>query len=238
MIAVSVVSHGHGAMVQKLVGQILACPEVGHVIVTYNLPEASFLFFDSRVDIVINPTPIGFGANHNAAFRRSKEPFWCVINPDVELLKNPFPILLDALRLDSVGLVAPVVTNPAGDVEDSIRRFPTLISLALKLLGYDRSRYKVSAVSPDFYPDWVAGMFHLYRSEVFAGLNGFDESFFLYYEDVDICSRLWGKGMRILACPAVSIVHDARRDSHRTTKHLLFHLASMARYFLKRWGRI
>ena len=72
MIAVSVVSHGHGAMVQKLVDQILACPEVGHVIVTHNIPEASILFSDSRVDVVINPSPIGFGANHNLAFQRSK----------------------------------------------------------------------------------------------------------------------------------------------------------------------
>ena len=238
MIAVSIVSHGHGEMVRRLVKQVLACSEVGQVIVTYNVPESYPPFSDSRVVVINNNLPTGFGANHNAAFLCSQESFWCVLNPDIELEGNPFPALLEKLRTDSVGLVAPLIINPEGKAEDSIRHFPTLASLVLKLLGRDNSRYEVISGSPGFYPDWVAGMFHLYRSEVFAELNGFDESFFLYYEDVDICARLWEKGMKILACPSVSIVHDARRDSHRSAKHLRFHFASMARYFLKRWGRI
>ena len=169
---------------------------------------------------------------------RSREPFWCVLNPDVELTRNPFPVLLESLRADSVGLVVPLVTNPTGCIEDSIRRFPTLTSLASKLLGRDSSRVQVEPHAPAFCVDWVAGMFQLFRSDAFAGLNGFDEGFFLYYEDVDICARLMAKGMKVMVCPSVSIVHDARRDSHRSAKHFRFHLASMTRYFFKRWGRM
>ena len=235
MITVSIVSHGHGIMVQRLVEQVLTCSEVGRVIVTYNIPECYPPFSDSRIVVINNSRPKGFGANHNVAFLRSQESLWCVLNPDIELEINPFPALIEKLRTDSVGLVAPLIINSEGKAEDSIRHFPTLASLVLKLLGRDNSRYEVISGSPEVYPDWVAGMFHLYRSEVFAELNGFDEGFFLYYEDVDICARLWEKGMKILACPSVSIVHDARRDSHRSAKHLRFHLASMARYFLKHW---
>ena len=89
-----------------------------------------------------------------------------------------------------------------------------------------------------FHPEWVAGMFMLFRSQDFARLGGFDEAFFLYYEDVDICVRAWKQGMKIVACPQVSVVHDARRDSHRSARHIRWHLASMVRYFFKHWGRL
>ena len=78
----------------------------------------------------------------------------------------------------------------------------------------------------------------LFRSEDFARLKGFDERFFLYYEDVDICIRVWQLSLRVAACPRVSVVHHARRDSRRSLRHLRWHLESMGRYFLKHWGRL
>jgi hypothetical protein len=225
-------------MVQKLVEQVLACPEVGQVLVTYNIPEASLPFSDRRVDTIFNPSPRGFGANHNAAFLRSREPFWCVLNPDIALVGNPFPALLESLKADSVGLVAPLVTNPDGGIEDSIRHFPTLTSLVLKLLGRDNSRYEVDADSPVISPDWVAGMFMLFRADVYKRLNGFDEGYFLYYEDVDICVRVWKAGLKILACPSVTAIHDAQRASRVNWRHRRWHLASVARFLLKYFWRL
>lgn len=238
MIAVSIVSHGHGAMVSLLVDQLLECPEVGQIIVTYNIPEANPVLADRRVECIFNSTSSGFGANHNAAFLRSREAFWCVLNPDIELIGNPFPALLEALRTDSVGLAAPLITNPDGAIEDSIRYFPTLASLALKLLGRSDGRYAVEVGSANFHPEWVAGMFMLFRTDVFAGLKGFDERYFLYYEDVDICWRAWRAGLKILACPAVSAIHDARRASRVNWRHRRWHLTSMLRFLLKSvWQR-
>ena len=57
-------------------------------------------------------------------------------------------------------------------------------------------------------------------------------------EDVDICVRAWKAGMKVVACPAVSVVHDARRESHRTFRFRYWHIASRARYFYKHWGRL
>lgn len=237
MIAVSIVSHGHGVMVEHLVEQLLACPEVGRVIVTYNIPEANQLFSDCRVEVIFNPLAMGFGANHNAAFSASKEPFWCVLNPDIELLGNPFPALLKALGKESVGLVAPLITHPDGDLEDSIRYFPTLSSLVLKLLGRDDGRYAVVPGSPDFCPEWVAGMFMLFRADAYARLKGFDERYFLYYEDVDICLRVWQAGLKIVACPSVAAIHDARRASRGNWRHSRWHLGSMVRFLTRSFAR-
>lgn len=238
MIAVSIVSHGHGAMVQRLVAQVLACPEVRRIVVTCNIPEPALCFSDSRVELVINQTAKGFGSNHNAAFLRCREARWCVLNPDIELCGNPFPRMLEAFSEDSVGLVAPRITNVAGNTEDSVRYFPTLTSLALKACGRDVGLYALDDGASYVCPEWVAGMFMLFRSDTFASLGGFDEGYFLYYEDVDICVRTWQVGFKIVVVPSVSVIHDARRASRVNWTHRRWHIKSMARYFLKHFLRL
>jgi len=237
-IAVSIVSHGHGAMVGRLVAQLICCPEISLILVTLNIPEVLALPEDLRIRVLQNLSPRGFGANHNAAFRESKEEYFCPLNPDIELLGNPFTALLAAMLDTNIGMTAPRVDSPAGLQEDSWRRFPTLLSLFKKVFGKGDGSYPVPADGRVFSPEWVAGMCMLFRSTDFRALGGFDEGFFLYYEDVDICVRLWKSGHRLVVCPYVAVIHDARRDSHRKIQHLRWHLSSIARYFFKHWGRL
>lgn len=238
LIAVSIVSHGHGAMVTRLVHALLGFPEVAQILVTINIPESLALPSSSRITLIDNPFPKGFGANHNAAFEHCHQPFFCPLNPDIEVPLNPFPALLAVLTCRKVAMAAPLVLAPDGRFEDSLRYFPTFRSLARKALGSADGRYLVTHGQTNFHPEWVAGMFMLFRSPDFARLGGFDEAYFLYYEDVDICVRMWKLGMKITACAQVSVIHDAQRDSHHSFRHLCWHLASMARYFLKHWGRL
>lgn len=225
-------------MVEKLIGALLDCPEVGQIILIRNIHEPLNIAPQSRVLLLENASPKGFGANHNAAFALCKHPFFCPLNPDIELPVNPFPELLKSLLANRAALVAPLVVSPDGAVEDSIRYFPTIRALVAKALGRNDGRYQLSPGQQELFPQWVAGMFMLFRSEDFARLHGFDEVFFLYYEDVDICVRAWKIGLKVLACPRVTVIHDARRDSRRSALHLRWHLKSMARYFLKHWGRL
>jgi GT2 family glycosyltransferase len=81
------------------------------------------------------------------------------------------------------------------------------------------------------YPDWVSGFFMLCRSSAFRELGGFDERYFLYYEDIDLCTRARLAGWKNAWLPGVTVVHDARRRSHRDAKYLLWHLRSIARFF-------
>lgn len=232
-VAVSIVSHGHGQMVVTLIEQLLRCPEVGRITVTCNIPEELRIAADARTRIVRNPAARGFGANHNAAFRECDRPFLCVLNPDIELKGNPFPELLHGLGREGVALAAPRVLAPTGSVENSARRFPTLPSLIGKALGGPDECFATTPDQPPLFPDWVAGMFMLFRAEAFRGIGGFDDGFFLYYEDVDVCARLWQAGWKVLLCPGASVIHAAQRASHRNLRHMVWHLASMARYFRK-----
>lgn len=236
-VTVSIVSHGHGAMVAALLADLAAHCSAGiNVILTFNIPESTVLgdaALPFPLKIIRNAAPRGFGANHNAAFRECNDAYFCVLNPDIRIDGNPFPALVDELRAAGVGVAAPKIMSPAGTIEDSARRFPTAGFLVCKLLGratdldYDIGQGAIS-------PDWVAGMFMLFRAPVFAQLQGFDERYFLYYEDVDLCRRLRKLGYQIRLVPAVSAVHDARRDSHRTLRHLRWHLASVLRFLLSR----
>lgn len=238
MIGVSIVSHGHGKMVLPLIETLLACNEVKQILFTKNVPEIISSPIDPRVFLIENNIVKGFAANHNAAFSHCSQPYFCPINPDITLPANPFPLLLESIVQHKAALAAPLVLSPNGSIEDSVRSFPTMFSLLLKIAGGVKGRIQFNADQPICYPDWVAGMFMLFRSVDFAALGGFDEKFFLYYEDVDICARAWKASMKVVACSAASVIHDARRSSHRNSKYFYWHVASMARYFLKHWGRL
>ena len=77
----------------------------------------------------------------------------------------------------------------------------------------------------------------LVRSDTFSSIGGFDEKFFLYYEDVDLCARLRMLGHEIRQERSVEAIHDARRQSRRNPRFTCWHLASMTRYLLKKYAR-
>ncbi|MEW6512988.1 MAG: glycosyltransferase family 2 protein [Pseudomonadota bacterium] len=243
LISISVVSHGQGDLVGRVLADIARFSDATRieVILTRNIPEQlPFLVTDFPYPLkeVENVSPKGFGANHNAAFLRAKGEWFCVLNPDIRLPEDPFPSLLEAHAVPTAAVVAPAVLSPVGEIEDSVRRFPTPFSLTGKLLGWSDGRYSYKIGDAPFTADWLGGMFMLFRAEDFRRVGGFDEGFFLYYEDVDICARLWKSGRQVLACPKVQVIHDARRTSRRNFRYMRWHLASMARYLSKHWLRL
>ncbi|HUO44195.1 MAG TPA: glycosyltransferase family 2 protein [Burkholderiales bacterium] len=236
-VTVSVVSHGQAALVGELLSDLDAHCSTGlTVILTLNIAEPlpfAPTDFKFPVAIIRNAAARGFSANHNAAFRLTQTEYFCVVNPDVRLSRDPFPPLLDRLQDGVIGVAAPLVLDPSGKIEDSARRFPTPFGILKKALSARRDIDYAIGAEPVF-PDWVAGMFMLFRSATFGAIGGFDEGYFLYYEDVDICWRLRRKGMRPVLVPAAGIVHNARRESHRNARYRVWHATSMARFFLTR----
>jgi len=228
-VTVSIVSHGQGGMVEPLLAQLRHCPEVRRIFLTLNIPEE--FVSDERVSVLRNERPMGFGANHNAAFARSESPWFCVLNPDITLAENPFPALIECLQEPDISLAAPRIVSPTGQVEESARDFPTVGSLLRRCFMRD---IPVSLANPvdtaRLFPDWVGGMFMLFRAERYALLKGFDERYHLYYEDVDICRRIRQQGGRVVLCPSAVAIHAAQRSSHRNLRYFYWHLSSMMRY--------
>ena len=238
-ISLSVVSHGQASLVRHLLDDLQRlCAGRGlrfEVVLTMNIPES--LPFDPSaysfpVRCVSNEAPKGFGANHNSAFEGVAGQYFCVVNPDIRLLEDPFPMLL-RLMTGRIGVLAPLVVNPEGAIENSARKFPTPWRILRKLIGrQDPADYTIGKACVQ--PDWVGGMFMLFPATVYRRMLGFDTRYFLYYEDVDVCARLWLAGYEVTLCPLVRVVHAARRSSHRSLRYALWHVSSMARFFLSR----
>lgn len=236
-VCVSVVSHLQARLVKRLLDDLAAhCRDAVEVVLTLNLEEPLAFEvgdFGYPIELVRNRTVRGFGANHNAAFRLCHGRTFCVLNPDIRLAADPFPALIEELERHrtGTGVVAPRIVDPVGRTEDNARRFPTPSGLVAKALGRAGALDYEIGSSP-FSPDWVAGMFMLFRHDAFRAVAGFDERYFLYYEDVDICARLRAADYDVRLVPGVSAVHDARRASRSHWQHRAWHLQSVLRYLL------
>lgn len=237
-VSVSVVSHGQIDLVNQLLTDLSRhCAPGLRVILTRNIPEPDPDLpphWAHKLEIVVNEHPQGFGANHNAAFRQCETPLFCVVNPDIRLTVDPFPVLAATLQAPRLAAVGPLVRDLRGRAEDSARRFPTAGGLLRKLVA--------PSVGPD-YPtdvgtltvDWVAGMFIVFRADAFRAVGGFDEQFFLYYEDVDICARLRTAGYSVAYEPGAAVIHEARRASRRNLRLMVIHASSAMRFLIRKY---
>jgi len=236
MVTVSIVSHNHGDMITCLLGDLERCPEVGKIILTYNRLEKEITVpnkLQSIVKIIRNTNEKGFGANHNSAFEDCRTPYFCVLNPDIRIEKNPFPDLLNTLQGDDIVFVAsPLILSADGVPEDSFRRFPT----PWQLLKRKFSVNNADKINTNY--QWLAGMFLLFDADKYKQLNGFDEDFYMYCEDVDICMRVNQLGGLVKLTSSASVIHNAQRMSRKNMQHMLWHVQSMVRlwrkYFIRR----
>jgi len=236
-LTISIVSHGHAALLHRILSQLdnqetlRGC----RVVVTLNLASEAFDPSQyTRIELVVvrNDTPKGFGANHNAAFAHCNTKWFGILNPDLALAdKEPFTDLIEnAASVPKVGLVAPQILSDRLQPEDSVRRNLTPWSLISRHVFSDRKPLAVAKPASqgnDFY--WLAGMCLLVTEEAYRSINGFDERFFLYCEDYDLCARLYNKGYAIHFDPRARVIHEAQRDSRRSFKHLRWHLTSLVK---------
>lgn len=234
-ISLSVVSHGQMDLVAQLLNDIEKyCRGLPlELILTLNLPSDTPPVtgkYSFPIEVIHNQVQKGFGANHNQAFFHAQGDFFCIVNPDIRLESNPFVPLIEALGVQGVGIAAPVVRGADGVIEDSARSFPTPFAIIRRLwTGRHASVYPCD--SPISHPDWVGGMFMLVSKSLYKQFNGFDERYFLYYEDVEFCGRMRLLGLKTAVCSSASVIHCAQRSSHKSLKFFRLHVASLLRFF-------
>lgn len=230
-ITVSLVSHGQLALILPLLEQLQQhCTEViARVVLTLNIPEADLLagrtwrFPLVRID---NAQAKGFGANHNAAFAKDAalgaSDWFLVLNPDMRFDADVLtPLLAHAQARD--GLLAPRILEPGKPGPEVHRRLITPQEIL--------TRRKPGYPTPT-QPDWIPGLFMLLRNEAYRSVGGFDERFFMYGEDFDLCARVRLAGWQIRIAEHLQARHEAQRASHRSLKHLRWHVGSLARVWL------
>ena len=191
---------------------------------------------------------LGYGTATNRGAAASTSEFVLVCNPDLEVPADAVETLADALDRDpGLALVGPLIRTPSGDRYPSARQFPSMIDAAgHAMLGifapdnrftrsYQRSELDATGADASGIGtvdvDWVSGACFLVRREAFEEVGGFDESFFMYLEDVDLCWRLERAGWRVGYVPAAEVTHLQGRSTDRHPyRMILEHHRSLLRF--------
>jgi N-acetylglucosaminyl-diphospho-decaprenol L-rhamnosyltransferase len=199
--------------------------------------------------VIIRPSAAnpGFGAGVNAAAREVRGHL-LLLNPDCELTMPLAGLLLSVLEsTPGAGVVGGLVRESDGAIQASARRFPDMTTglagrtswLSRVLPGNPLTRRNLTTSPADGVRqvDWVSGALMLIRRETFDRLGGFDEGFFLYWEDADFCRRAASAGWTTWYAPVAEVVHrTARASRHAPVRSLAAFHASAFRYYWKHGG--
>lgn len=244
-LSVSIVSHRHGELVlSALIALSESLQDVQfpvHVWLTLNLPEPDLIVllekhvWSFKLTTIFNAKPMGFGANHNQAFEKMRandsSEWFVVMNPDVFWMANSgieWSRFIDHDWPSDVGLLCPHQIGPDGGAQDYARQLLTPWGLLARVMRKAVGLKPTGVAESVEEADWVNGACMVWRSAAYAELGGFDERYFMYCEDVDVCLRLRLTNWRIQDA-GMTVLHDARRQTGRSARHLIWHLASMLR---------
>ena len=189
------------------------------------------------------PRNRGFGPGHNSVIERLDSDFHLVLNPDAELADDALRIGLSCMEGDdSIALLSPRVLGSAGDQEFLCKRYPSVLALLLRGFAPDFARrwfrkrldrYEMRDVcSGDRQADVVlaSGCFMLVRSAALRAVGGFNDKYFLYFEDFDLSLRLGGQG-RLVFNPAMQIVHHGGYAANKGWQHVKYFIKSGITFF-------
>ena len=207
----------------------LASLESVHVVVVDNASSDRSLetVADLSVERVALAENGGFGHGCNVGWRKGSAPYVLFLNPDARIDRpslERMTIVLDSNP--TVGAIAPRITHADGTLDFSQRRYPRLRSTYARALFLHRVfpnaswadelvRDPAAYTSPGS-PDWVSGACILVRRSVLEEIDGFDEGFFMYCEDIDLCRRIRSAGHEVLFEPEAHVEHLGGASAPRT----------------------
>lgn len=199
------------------------------------------------IELTINKTPMGYGANHNQNLKRAKGKYTVLMNPDIVIRPGAFARLLKFMEANSdVGICSPNVLNQDGSLQYLNKEYPTVLDLFLRRFipgflnrGAIKARmdyYEMRGTgycSPVDIP-FISGCFMFCRTSILKSVTGFDEGYYMYFEDADLCRRIQ-QHARTVSCPGAKVIHRWERASHKNMHWFLVFIKSAIRYFNK-WG--
>jgi N-acetylglucosaminyl-diphospho-decaprenol L-rhamnosyltransferase len=206
---VVVVSYNSGSHLRSCLEGLTRCSGVTLLIVDNASSDGSLSSVANLpVTVLAQPDNLGFAHACNVGWRAGASPFVLFLNPDAEVDCGALAVLTEVLLADaSVGIVGPKIVNDDQSIAFSQRRFPTLRStfsqaLFLQRLFPEKSWSDEVVRDAGEYlrshdVDWLSGACLLIRRELLERIGGWDEAFFLYSEDTEICRAAWSSGYRV-----------------------------------------
>lgn len=193
-------------------------------------------FHQSEIEYFFLDRNLGFGRAHNLIINKLNSSFHLILNPDIQFNISIIDVLIKKLRSEkNTTFITPKIIYPNSDIQFVCRKHPTILNLLKRKLGLSKDNYLEELKEQSFYPEFIHGCFMLFKTKDLKELNGFDERYFLYLEDADICREIEKSGKTILYYPKVEAIHHHQRGSAKSPKLFLIHTISAIKYFLK-WG--
>jgi GT2 family glycosyltransferase len=196
-----------------------------------------------EVRVIETGTNRGFAAGVNVGLKSTTAPFVFALNPDAEVTTGTLGALVKlALDRPRAGLLGPLIRNADGSLYPSGRTFPSITQAvghgfigpfdsgnrwtrAYTMAGWDRTTERTV--------DWVSGSAMLLRRTALDEVGLFDEGFFLYGEELDLCTRLRDGGWQVVFTPEVEVTHVGGVSTGRSRRMNLIHSRSIYRYYRK-----
>ncbi|HCL6625632.1 TPA: glycosyltransferase family 2 protein [Citrobacter amalonaticus] len=243
MMFISIVSHGHAELIINL--KCLSRLSAEHeVILTDNVGESILEIYcrNNNIHYIKNNPKKGFGENNNQNFKYAinklemkPDDYFVVLNPDVLIEPESMAEVINIVRSNDVSISTINLVKPNNAYDCNIRKFPTFFNfIESYLFGKNSTIIDKSKITSDQYVDWASGSFLAIKAITYEKVGGFDERYFMYCEDLDLCKRISKITQeKVFYINSIKAIHHAAHNNRRLfSKHFLWHLKSVLRYCL------
>ena len=185
---------------------------------------------------------LGFGRGHNQVLNSIDSEYHAIVNPDILLCEDAFFKITKWMDSNKdVGMTIPFITDEEGKKQEVYRRELTVFDMfnrmvlksAFKKRAEKHIMHDMDYTQP-FEVPFGQGSFLVIRSELFKKLGGFDDGFFMYCEDADLCKRV-NQISKLMYYPEAKVIHKWEKGSHKNKILFNYHVESM-KYYFKKWG--
>ncbi len=232
-IGVAIVTYNSARDIARCIASVTA-EGVRDIVVVDSASEDATVLELSRLDIphkVLGENK-GFGYAANRAAEMLNTEYVLFLNPDAVLIEGSIKNLIKTVQDNAqAGIIGMLLCDASGTPERmAYGDEPSVWRIMIR-----RLQHKKPGISP-FFTDWVSGGAFLIRKTLFEHLGGFDEEFFLYWEDVDLCRRAREKGFKVLIDPTAKVMHVRGGSNLPDTEKTTIYDQSADRYFKKHYA--
>ena len=207
-------------------------------------------FIDLPLKIIRNKKNYGFAKANNIGAEKLKSDFILFLNPDTVILNNTFVDMFRTIsynNFENIGIYGIQLQNEIGEIQNTCAKFPTLWNLFIKSIGLNKINNRIfKASTMDYWDhkkscivDEVIGAFFLVRTDLFVKVKGFDERFFVYYEELDFCKQISDLGFKTKFISEAQAIHYGCSSSNQVkAQRLLYNSQSKILYTFKHFGML
>lgn len=251
-LSVVIVNWNSGELLNKCVASVLDSAnnsgiKTSVIIVDNNSTDKSLdsIYTNSMIKVLKLKKNYGFARACNFAVRNSEAQYILFLNPDASLNSNTLKAALDVISKTEIDVLGVKQIDKNGSIQKGCARRPTLLNFVFETIGISSflpkifKSYKMldwdHSVSKEVYH--VIGSFYLLERELFNKIGGFDERFFLYYEDYDLSTRINKDGGKVYYSSDIEVFHEGGGTSKKIkSKRLQYSLESRIRFSAKHFN--